>query len=285
MNETDKAKDAFKWVILGLICIVATIVVATLKPIPQSQAYHHFADSRHLLGIPNVFDVLSNLPFIVVGLLGFVFTLNPRSTIETPQRWAYAVLFAGLLLTGFGSGYYHLSPDNQRLVADRLPMTVAMAGFITALLCDRFSAKSLSTPARENPKPARAGDPSLWMLPLLLIVGIGSVIQWHLSEQQGHGDLRWYALYQGLTIVVGIGVLLLFPSRKNNTREFAIAVVGNIAAKLFELLDKPIFHLRGIVSGHTLKHLSAGLSFVPLAFFVYCMIPRHSDLAARGKSA
>ena len=256
-----------KWILIALICLAAIIVVAALGPIPQSQSYHHFADTRTFFGIRNTFDVLSNLPFIGVGLLGFIFTVHPRSTLETPQRWAYAVLFAGLLLTGFGSGYYHLAPDTQRLVADRLPMTVAMVGATTVLLCDRF----------------RPG--SLWALPVLLALGIGSVIQWSISEQHGNGDLRWYALYQGFTIIFATAMLLLFPSSANNTRAFAIAVIGNIAAKLFELLDKPIYQIGGIVSGHTLKHLSAGLSFLPLVLFVYYIISRETYEAARGKSA
>jgi Ceramidase len=265
MTPVPQRRQHLKWAAIALICVVPIIIVGALRPVPQSQSYHHFADSRQLLGLPNAFDVLSNLPFIAVGLLGLIFTL--RSTLEASQRWAYAILFAGLLLTGFGSSYYHLAPDNHRLVADRLPMTVAMAGFITALLCDRF------------------GPRVLWTLPLLLGVGIGSVVHWNISEQQGHGDLRWYGLYQGLAILFGTAVLLLFPSRASNTREFTIAVIGNIAAKLFELLDKPIFALGGVVSGHTLKHLSAGLSFVPLVLFVYRMVPRGRNQAVRGKSA
>ena len=47
-----------------------------------------------------------------------------------------------------------------------------------------------------------------------------------------------------------------------------IAVAGNVAAKVFEFCDQPIYALGGIVSGHTLKHLSAGLAFLPLAFLL-----------------
>jgi len=261
------SSPALRWGVIVLICIVATGVVATLGPIPQSQAYHDFADARTFFGIPRAFDVLSNLPFCVVGLLGLAFTLHPRSALEQSQRWAYAVLFAGLLLTGFGSAYYHLAPDNQRLVWDRLPMTVAMAGVIAALLNDRF------------------GGRSVWLMPVLLALGAGTVLQWHFSEQQGFGDLRWYALYQGLTIICGTALLALFPSRREGTREFVIAVVANIAAKIFELLDKPIYQLGGIVSGHTLKHLSAGLGFLPLALLMYRAIGRERNQAVLGKSA
>lgn len=256
-----------KWSIIALICIVATVVVANLKPIPQPLSYHDFADARRLLAIPNALNVLSNLPFVVVGFFGLVFVLHRRSTLERPQRWAHGILFAGLLVTGIGSGYYHLSPDNQRLVADRLPMTIAMTGFIMVLLCDRLSPRSI------------------WITPLLLALGLGSVLQWSRSEHQGHGDLRWYVLYQGLTIVCATAVLLMFPGGRDESRAFAIAVVTNIAAKVFELLDKPIYELGGIASGHTLKHLSAGLGFIPLMFLVYRKVGREPSQEALGKSA
>ena len=256
-----------RWSIIALLCIVATVIVATLKPIPQPLAYHDFADARRLLAIPNALNVLSNVPFVVVGFLGLVFILHRGSRLETPQRCAYGILFAGLLLTGIGSGYYHLSPDNQRLVADRLPMTIAMSGFISVLLCDRLSPQSV------------------WISPLLLVLGIGSVVQWNWSEHQGHGDLRWYALYQGLTLIFGTAVLLMFPARADGSSAFAIAVTANIAAKVFELLDKPIYQLGGIISGHTLKHLSAGLGFIPLLIFVYGMIRPERHQEALGKSA
>lgn len=256
-----------KWIIIALICIVATVVVAYLKPITQPLSYHDFADARRLLAIPNALNVLSNLSFLAVGLFGLVFVLDRRSTLEAPQRCAYGILFAGLLFTAFGSGYYHLLPDNQRLVADRLPMTIAMTGFITALLCDRLSPRSI------------------WISPLLLILGLGSVLQWSWSEHHGHGDLRWYVLYQGLTIICATAILLMFPARSDNTRAFAIAVAANIAAKVFELLDKPIYQLGGIVSGHTLKHLSAGLGFVPLMLLIYRRIKRYPHQEALGKSA
>jgi hypothetical protein len=38
-------------------------------PIPQDPTYHHFADRRAGLGIPNFLNVISNLPFAIVGAL------------------------------------------------------------------------------------------------------------------------------------------------------------------------------------------------------------------------
>src|SRR5437016_2578580 len=166
---------ATRWCIILGSGVAAGTIVATLGPIPQPQSYHDFADKTSVLGLPDWMNVLSNLPFVAVGLSGLCFTIRPDSSLNTPRRWAFGILFAGLLLTGIGSGYYHLSPDNQRLIWDRLPMTIAMSGFVGALLIDRF------------------GPRVVWAIPLLMAAGLGSVVQWGLSEQHGHGDLRWYA--------------------------------------------------------------------------------------------
>ena len=239
-----------RWSIVLGIGVLAAVAVATLAPIPQPQSYHDFADKTAFLGLANWMNVLSNLPFVAVGLSGLYFTLKRNSALDAAQRWAYGTLFTGLLLTGIGSGYYHLSPDNQRLIWDRLPMTIAMAGFIGALLIDRF------------------GSGVVWVIPLLMTIGLGSVVQWGLSEQHGHGDLRWYALYQGLVMVLAALLLLMFPSLVNGTREFALAAIANLAAKIFELMDAPIYQLGGIISGHTLKPLSASLGFIPLVLLI-----------------
>lgn len=239
-----------RWGIVVTVCIAATAVVAFLPPIPQPEAYHQFADQRTIFGIAHGMDVLSNLTFLVSGLLGLFYVAKAGLTLDAGTRWAFATLFFGLVLTSIGSGYYHMAPDSQRLVFDRLPMIIAMSGCVGAVIADRF------------------GGATAWSLAALIAIGLWTVHEWSVSEQLGRGDLRWYALYQGLIICTGALLLLLFPSRNGTTPAFVIAVAGNVAAKVFELLDKPIFGLGGIVSGHTLKHLSAGLAFLPLVFLI-----------------
>jgi len=242
---------AARWSIILAVCVLAIAVVSFLAPIPQSQAYHHFADQRYIAGIPHGMDVLSNLAFLLSGVLGLIFILRAGFVLDGGTRWAFATLFFGLILTSLGSGYYHLAPSNQTLVFDRLPMIVAMSGCVGAVIADRF------------------GGAMAWSVIVLLATGLWTVHLWNASEQARHSDLRWYALYQGLVILVGALLLLFFASRNGTTKVFVIAVAGNVLAKVFELLDKPIFALDGIVSGHTLKHLSAGLAFLPLAFFIH----------------
>ena len=217
---------------------------------PQPLWYHDFADARKMLGVPNALNVLSNLPFMVVGLFGLVFCLRGKpAAFLQDEHSAYTTLFLGLFLTGIGSSYYHLAPDNQRLLWDRLPMTVAMAGFIALLLVNRIERRIA------------------WVLPLLVALGTGSALQWSWSERQGNGDLRWYLLYQTLVMVSGVLLLLMFRGRNEPTKALVWAVLGNVTAKLFELLDKPIYNCGHLISGHTLKHLSASLGFIPLLFW------------------
>src|SRR5262245_35718081 len=86
-----------------------------LPPISQDQNYHHFADQRTILGIPHFWNVVSNLPFIAVGVAGlWQFRRNP----------AIAFLFLAIAMAGFGSGYYHLASNDRTLFWDRFPMRI-----------------------------------------------------------------------------------------------------------------------------------------------------------------
>src|SRR5205814_1613359 len=66
-----------------LLVVTLAVVIATighlLPPIPQPLAYHHFADHRPYLSIPNFEAVVSNIPFAIVGLCGLIFLLKPRA--------------------------------------------------------------------------------------------------------------------------------------------------------------------------------------------------------------
>ena len=67
-----------------LFAVTALIAVAglLLPRIPQPQSYHVFADQRSFLGIPNFANVVSNIPFAVVGLWGLVFLLRSNARTE-----------------------------------------------------------------------------------------------------------------------------------------------------------------------------------------------------------
>jgi hypothetical protein len=232
--------------IVFLIAIAAMAAAAVLSPpIPQDPLYHLFADRRTVLGIPNAWNVLSNLAIGIASLLGVSALFAGKAALASGPRtlrWTYAALFIGTLLTSVGSMYYHLAPDNARLVWDRLPLTIVFMALFIAVFADRVSIRAAS----------------MLLVPLLAF-GAGSVLYWQATETDGAGDLRWYALVQFGTLPAIVLLLLLYPSRQLGTRHIVTAIVAYSIAKGCELADAPIFALGHLVSGHTLKHLVAGL--------------------------
>ena len=97
MKLTGARPDRAVLIFFGLMA-VSLAGLLLLPPIPQDQNYHHFADQRTLFGVPNFWNVVSNLPFIVVGAVGL------RQFHRDPATF---VIFFGIFLTGFGSSYYH----------------------------------------------------------------------------------------------------------------------------------------------------------------------------------
>ncbi len=239
--------------ILAIATVAAVLLVMSRPPIPQPLAYHAFADRRTMFGVPNCLDVVSNVAFALVGVWGLLtvrrLPLGPATLPTAWERRPHFVLFASVALTSLGSIYYHLSPDNARLVWDRLPMSIGFMGLLTALLAERLSVRF-----------ARRA-----FLPLLLL-GAASVGYWYWTELRGAGDLRVYLLVQFGSLLVIALLLVLYPSSRAGTRCLVAGLAAYAAAKLLELADAAIFSVGHVVSGHTLKHLAAaaGVGFVIL---------------------
>lgn len=201
-----------RWIAIFVAVAVAVFVV--IPAIHQDETYHLFADSRTIFGIPNFWNVISNLPFLLVGAAGF------RKARTTNDR----ALFTGVFLTAFGSAYYHLCPNDARLIWDRIPMTVIFMAFVCCALED-----------------------DQFFIPLIA-AGIGSVLWWSAT-----GDLRPYG-------IVKFGpILLLAPAIASNPkRRYMIAILSLFGlAQIFELSDRAVY---GVVhlSGHSIKHVIAG---------------------------
>lgn len=227
--------------LLIFVAVAIAFVALLFPPIAQPLSYHNFADHRGWLGIPNFGDVVSNLPFAIVGVWGLIILLRPNAVkfSDPRERWLYIVMFAGLILTAFGSAYYHLAPDNARLVWDRIPIMIVFMALLSAVIAERVSVAA-----------------GLALFPILQAAGIGSVLLWRASELRGHGDLRFYASVQIYSILVLLLILLL-PAKYMRGYDFAVVVGFYILAKILEETDKQVFALGHIVSGHTLKHLAA----------------------------
>jgi hypothetical protein len=208
-------------------------------PIPQLADYHDFADKTTHLGIPHFADVLSNLGFALVALWGW-FGRATAAPAERRSGWAgYHLFLAALFLTAFGSGWYHLDPDNARLTWDRLPIALVCAGLLAGVWGDTH----------------RRNDG--WLTLGLAAFAAFSVGWWHFTELAGAGDLRPYLLLQVAPLVLIPLWQWLHGSPRADRRAFGLALLLYVAAKLAESFDYPIGAALGGLTGHTLKHLLA----------------------------
>jgi hypothetical protein len=254
---------------VGFLVLICTLFIGgyllVAAPMPQPLAYHNFADQRPLLGMPHMLNVASNLPFLVVGIWGMVFMASESSRrpgvfLRTPERSAYWIYFLGLALTGIGSSYYHANPNNDTLVWDRMALAVTFMALFTAILAERLCWKL-----------------SAWLVGSMVVLGIASVLYWHWSETQGTGDLRFYFVVQFFPLVALPILFLLFKPRYTGTGDLLASLACYGVAKLLEYFDANVYAQGGLVSGHTLKHLIAGLS----AYFILFMLQRRRAIVPK----
>ena len=247
--------------------LIASIVLiggafAFTSPFPQPLEYHDFADKRTFVGIPHACNVVSNLPFVLVGLWGIIQLLHNAS--RSPARFTHAyeripfwAYFIGLALTGIGSAYYHADPNNQRLVWDRLPLTIAFMGLFTSVLAERIDIRLAK-----------------WLLGPLILAGMASVLYWDHTERIGAGDLRFYFVVQFYPLLALIALIVLFRPRYTLTSDLIGSLAAYGVAKLTEALDERIYAAAVFVSGHTIKHLVAGLG----AYLILRMIQKRCPI-------
>lgn len=233
--------------ILVLLTLVIFIAVFTFVPrIPQWNSYHQFSDTRKIFGIPNFANVISNLAFILVSILGLWSLWQTWQNRNLPGKEAIVFLtfFIGVLMTGVGSAYYHWSPNNASLVWDRLPMTLVFMSLLSLTIMTRVDFKL-----------------GFWLLIPLILFGIFSVLYWHWTELLGRGDLRLYGITQFYMIFLIIFILYCYPKPYPPFKIYLFMFIFYGLAKLFEYFDLTIYQLLdGLVSGHTLKHIFAALS-------------------------
>ena len=235
-------------ILLALTAIILTGVLF-IDPVAQDTDYHQFADATTAFGVPNIWNVLSNIPFVLIGILGLIKTR--KCFMEKPdEAWNMAcqVFFVGLILTGFGSAFYHLSPTNETLLWDRLPMTISFMAFFSLIVSLHIN--------------LRLGAVALWPL---LIIGMASVFYWSYTEGAGVGDLRFYAVVQFLPMILLPIILIMFPVSNYQKKYVWVLITLYFIAKLMENFDVDIYHILGI-SGHTIKHIIA--AFSGLAFLL-----------------
>jgi Ceramidase len=221
----------WRLIVLILIASGSLLAIIFMPAVPQDTSYHAFADDRKLWGIPNVLNVLSNIPMFIVGVLGLIYCVKQPAMAGI---WSWRVFFGAVIFISAGSAYYHWAPNNWTLFWDRLPMAIGFMALFVALLSeflhDRFE---------------------VMLLILLCLLGIASVIYWHFTD-----DLRFYAWVQFFPLLFISIVFLLYKERSAHQSYLFAALGLYILAKVAEVFDKSLFAMtHQQLSGHSLKHL------------------------------
>ena len=157
------------------------------------------------------------------------------------------MLFAGILLTGVGSSYYHWNPNDNTLLWDRLPIALSFMAIFAYAIGERVNAK--------------AGAVLLWPL---LAVGVLGLLVWRWT-----GDLRLYGWVQFFPCIALPVLFLLFPAQYTGTSYWIMAAVKCICSPSWRHTRiAHLFRRISILSGHTLKYLlAAAACYAILRYF------------------
>jgi hypothetical protein len=222
--------------IVGLVLLALLIGCFAAGEFLKTLTDERYVDNRAFLGVPNFLNVASNLAFLAVGAAGLRLCAGAR---RPPALAAWRVFYLGMVLTCFGSAWFHLAPGDATLVWDRSGMIIAFVGLAFAVI---------------EESTARRAPPILLLAALAL--GVASVWWWRRS-----GDMRLYSWMQ-LAPLACAGTSVVFnwlaPEMR---RALAASFAWYVLAKLAELYDAGIYAATDhLVSGHTLKHLLAAAS-------------------------
>jgi hypothetical protein len=245
-----------------IITVGMIVILLVHGRIAQPAHYHDFADQSAVSGIPHAADVFSSAGFALVAIWGWL-TLRPRCASEQLRAgWPGYRLFL-IVLTAFGSAFYHLAPDNISLIWDRLPIALVCAGLLAGVRGD-----------------IQGGSRTGIDVIVLALYAVASVAWWAVTDRNGAGDLRPYLLLQGLALILIPLWQAIYRCPRTDRIAFAAAMVLYILAKVAEVLDHEIAAALGFVTGHTLKHLIATAA---TAAVVWGLTRRfaHDDHAAR----
>jgi hypothetical protein len=180
----------------------------------------------------------------------YLYKYPQKLAINQHNIIAYKIFFLFICLVCFGSSYYHLLPNNYRLLWDRLPITVGFMALMSIVVSEKI-----------NTNLGRK-----LLIPFILI-GIIALGHWYYTDLQtkGHGDLRAYLLVQLLPIVLLPTILWRFKSGYNTNIGYYSIFVYYILAKFAKLFDKQIFELSfHTISGHSIKHVLVAIGIYAL---------------------
>lgn len=211
------------------------LMLATPK-IPHSPNHHLYADMRNFLGVPNTWNVITNFPFLIVGVLGFVLSLQGKffAICLRGEVCGWVLFYAGITAVAFGSAYYHLKPDDNRLMWDSLPMMIAYSSVFSSIIVERVGMRIGLT----------------CLLGLLLFALFSTVYE------RTCDDLRLCMMFQLIPCVAIPGIAFRYPPKYTHSRYWLWAAGIHLLSKFEAVADRKIYHANHyIISGHSLEHL------------------------------
>uniref|UniRef100_A0ACD5VGJ9 Uncharacterized protein n=1 Tax=Avena sativa TaxID=4498 RepID=A0ACD5VGJ9_AVESA len=220
----------------GAVLASALLLVATPR-LRHSPALHLFADMRNLLGVPNTLNVLTAYPLLLAGVPGLVLCLFGSGCFGISLKWealGWFLFYAGNVGAAFGSAYYHLKPDDDRLIWDRLPMMMSASSLLSILVIERVD--------------ERAGLSCLISLLSLLLVST--------AFERVLDDMRLWVVLNLVPCVVIPAMIFLFPPKYTHSRFWFLATGFYLLARFEGLADRKVYSVnRYFISGHSLEHL------------------------------
>ncbi|KAK6273870.1 hypothetical protein POUND7_010953 [Theobroma cacao] len=234
---------------IALLCWLFFMMVT--PKIPLSYRHHLFADMRNFLGVPNTLNVITNFPFLIVGVLGFVLSLGGGSFFNISLKgevWGWLLFYGGIASVAFGSAYYHLKPDDNRAMWDTLPMMIAYSSLFSSFILERLG--------------ERIGLSILFSLLVLAVLST--------SYARTFNDLRLCMTFQLIPCIALPIMTFLFPPKYTHSGYWLWTSGVCILAKIEALADMKIYRANNyIISGHSLEHLCSAIA--PVLFTVMLM--------------
>ncbi|PKA63439.1 hypothetical protein AXF42_Ash005334 [Apostasia shenzhenica] len=227
--------------------LVGLFLLVTTPRIPHSPNHHFFADMRNFLGVPNTLNVLTTYPFLLIGVPGLVLSLSGScfGISLKWEVWGWVLFYAGIATTAFGSAYYHLKPDDDRIIWDRLPMTVSVVSLLSNLVIERVD--------------ERVGISSLVSFLMLAFISA--------AFERAFDDLRLFMIFQFIPCIVIPLLVFLFPPKYSHSGYWFWATGFFLLSRFESLADMKLYSVnRYIISGHSLEHLC--LAMVPFILTV-----------------
>ncbi|KAG0500525.1 hypothetical protein HPP92_000597 [Vanilla planifolia] len=231
----------------GAIALVGLILMVITPRIPHSPTHHFFADMRNFLGVPNTLNVLTTYPFLLIGVPGLVLCVSGScfSISLKGELWGWVLFYSGIAAAAYGSAYYHLKPDDDRIIWDRLPMMVSTISLLSNLVIERVD--------------EWAGISCLASLLMLVFVSA--------AYERTFDDLRLCMIFHFIPYIIIPVLVFLFPPKYTHSTYWFWATGFYLISRFESLADMKVYNVdRYLISGHSLEHLC--LAMVPFILTV-----------------